>query len=137
MRLRLSIKWHRQKPAPSPIQNYGPDVGLSAADYVMPVPPGRRLAQAEKRIDDFLDHTEPDRFSGGFFDDVVEQEEKLIIALLEEQFPDHDGTNGAIALKHASELVRLRSTIRRAGELMASLDDEIAKCQTAYDQANT
>ena len=118
------------------VPHYAPDIDLTAVDYIEPISPEKRLHRAELQIDKFLKETSPDRFSGSFFDAYTEQEEKLLISLLEEQKTWHEGVNSSIALKHESELIRLRAEIKQAEDLIRKVDAEIDLLQAIYDRMN-
>lgn len=133
----LLHKWRMRRAGLRDVPHYAPDISLTAVDYIEPVSPGRRIHRAERRIDEFLKDTSPDRFSGGFFDAYTEQGEKLLSAMLEEQTSWHNGVNGSIALKHESELIRLRAEIELAQDLVCQMGKEIEQLQKVCDSHNT
>lgn len=119
-----------------PVPHYAPDVDLTSMDYIFPLSSEQRAAQAQKRINDFLAHADPDRFCETFFDQYVKQEEALLLSQLAEQTPNHQGVNGALARKHQSELIRLWQEIRRLEQARDELSSEICSCQALYDSHN-
>ena len=132
----LIWKWRMRRMGLEDVPHYAPDIDLTAVDYIEPISPEKRLRRAELQIDKFLKETSPDRFSGSFFDAYTEQEEKLLISLLEEQKTWHEGVNSSIALKHESELIRLRAEIKQAEDLIRKVDAEIDLLQAIYDRMN-
>lgn len=132
----LIWKWRMRRMGLKDVPHYAPDIDLTAVDYIEPISPEKRLHRAELQIDKFLKETSPDRFSGSFFDAYTEQEEKLLISLLEEQKTWHEGVNSSIALKHESELIRLRAEIKQAEDLIREVDAEIDLLQAIYDRMN-
>lgn len=133
----LIRKWRMRRAGLKDVPHYAPDIDLTAIDYIEPVSPGKRLRRAELRIEEFLKETSPDRFSGSFFDAYTKQEEKLLVSMLEEQIPWHQGVNSSIALKHQSELIRLRAEIEQAEGLVKKIDEEIVQLQKIYNEHNT
>lgn len=132
----LLYKWKLRRLGIVPVPHYAPDISLSAIDYIFPVSTNRRLARAERRIEKFLENTAPDRFNGDFFDTYTEQEEQMLITQLTMQTSWHNSVNGAIALKHQSELVRLRAALQQAQAVILQMDKEISSLQEQYDQHN-
>lgn len=115
---------------------YAPETDLTPVDYVFPIYSEYRLMEAEKRIKQFLDHTNPDRYSGFFYDAFVEKEEALLISQLRQQKPNHEGVASRITLKHESELARLESAIQQKEKELEKIDALINKWQALYDQHN-
>ncbi len=119
-----------------PVPHYAPDVNLTSMDYIFPLSSEQRAAQAQRKINDFLAHTNSDRFCETFFDQYVEQEEALLLAQLAEQTPTHEGVNGALAVKHQSELIRLSLEIQQLTQAWNELSSKILSYQQLYDSHN-
>ena len=118
------------------MEHYAPDVTISAIDYIQPLESQKRLKQAEYRIREFLDHTNPDSLCGGFFDRMVEREDQLLYALLRYQLPEHRDTNRSIAEKHKATMVRLEGEIEKTKAQIAGCTTEIMRLQRVYDRVN-
>lgn len=120
-----------------PVPHYAPDVDLTSMDYIFPLSSEQRVAQAQRRINDFLAHTDPDCFCETFFDQYVKQEEALLLAQLAEQTPNHAGVNSALAVKHQSELIRLYQEIQQLTQLRDELQIQIHSWQQLYNSHDT
>lgn len=118
------------------IGHYAPDITLTAIDYYPPVSHEERIQRAEKRIKEFLEHTNPDSLCDSFYDRIADEDEHLIIALLRKQIPNHKDANGSIALKHQAELTRLVRAIQLVDAEIIRMESEINDLQVLYDHFN-
>lgn len=130
------LKWRMRRAGLTTVPHYAPDLSLAPINYIFPVSSEVRLKKAKKRIKFFLKNTDPDKYSGNFYDAYVQREEAALIAQVRMQTPGHQGINGAIALKHRSELERLQRTISQTERVINDLDSRIDELSQLYKSKN-
>ena len=130
------FKRHKNKAGTAAIGTYAPDITFTAVDYQLPLKPETRHKAAGRDIKDFLEAAAPDELCGFFRDELTAAEDRWLQAQLARQTPDHQDANRTIALKHHSELLRLRRAISQAEAESDSLQAEINAWQQLHDKVN-